>query len=432
MNCSSGDRPISSLPTFVRTAYNEYVSRKDLPDYYARYRALECVYAATIKHIGTTFALIAADRDPNLRDQVWGKIFESSGLGGWLDATDVVCSKSRSMPEATKAYCNDYSDYRSHPSRATLDGIADRIASIVKEFTKRGYKIEQPKSLNIIRTLRYITTIRNKCAHGALDEFFFSRIEDDLVAVLKSLLRLIPFSRFVFWGRLGGNALEFLDYPPRQRPAKRACHFWAESGLLLGGFAEQIPFLVYKQDSRTIYFLNDSATDEEPHAEYIDYVTGQVTYRTIEYQWPHTRSRIYKPVNVVQYKEYVATLSRVNLSWRDVPLSKVAIDSCVGEVGVYMFTTTVSLGGRPADVVLYVGKTTNLSDRLASYLRIKKGYDDTRSAISDMFASYEEAVRLSFAPVSANELASVERAIYETMIPAYNMIAPPAGKLERT
>ncbi|MDE0100347.1 MAG: hypothetical protein OXM87_12200 [Truepera sp.] len=63
---------------------------------------------------------------------------------------------------------------------------------------------------------------------------------------------------------------------------------------------------------------------------------------------------------------------------------------------------------------------------------IKKGYDDTRPAISDMFALYQEAIRLSFAAVAPNELASVERAIYETTIPAYNMIAPPAAEQERT
>ena len=101
-----------------------------MPDYYARYRALECVYAATIKYIGTTFALIAADRDADLRDQAWGKIFESSGLGGWLDATDLVCSKSPTMAEPTRMYCNDYSDYKSHPSRTTLDDITACIASM--------------------------------------------------------------------------------------------------------------------------------------------------------------------------------------------------------------------------------------------------------------------------------------------------------------
>ena len=334
------------------------------------------------------------------------------------------------MADTTREYCSDYSDYKSHPSRATLDDIAACIASIVEELMKRGYQIDQPKSLNIRRALRYIITIRNKCAHGALDEFFFSRIEDDLVVVLKNLLRLIPFSRFVFWGRRGGNAVEFLDYPPRIRPAKRTASFWVESDLLSGGFTERIPFLLYRQDSRTIYFLNDKASEEKPNVEYIDYVTGQVTYRAVEYQWPHTRSHVYRPINVVQYKEYVAALSRTVLSWREVPLSKLAIESCVGETGVYVFTTTVSLGGRPMDVVLYVGKTTNLSDRLASYLRIKKGYDDTRPAISDMFESHQEAIRLSFAPVAANELAVMERAIYETAIPAYNRIAPPAGEQE--
>ncbi len=390
------------------------------------------MYAATIKYIGTTFALIAADRDSHLRNDVWGKIFASSSLGGWLDAADAVCKHSDAMPNNIKTYCRDYTQYRDHPHRATLDEVASHLADIVEALTKRGYKMERPKSVNLIRALRCIVGVRNKCAHGALDEIFFSHIERDFVTTLKTLLRLVPFSQFVFWGQSGGNAVEFLEYPPRHRPRSPPCYFWAESDLLSGRVARKIPFLLYRQDSRTIYFLNDKATEDKPDAEYIDYVTGQVVYRAVDHEWPLTRRQFHRSVNIAEYHEFATQLATIVLAWREIPLTKAAIDSSTNETGVYVFRTTTNLGGRTADVILYVGKTTNLRERLTSYLRIRKGYDDARPAITDMFTTYRESLTLSFAVVPASKLASVERAIYETTMPAYNMVAPPANGRERT
>ena len=424
---TSGDGTIANLPTFIRTAYDQYVSRRELPDYYGRYKALESVYATLVKYVGTTFALIAADQDSDLKDDAWGKIFDSSGLGGWLDAIDVVCSRMRTMPDAVREYCDDYTNYKAHPYRKSLDKVADHLGVVVDELATRGYRMERPKSLNIRRALRYAVTVRNKCAHGALDELFFSRTEADLVKMLKLLLRLVPLSQFVFWGQFGGNAVEFLEYPPRQRARRRECHFWAESDLLSGGFAERIPFLLYRQDSRAIYLLNDKATEDSPSAEYIDYVTGQVVYRAVEHSWPRSRSHVHKSITSERYADYAAVLSNdtlAPLAWREVPMRRATVDASTKESGIYIFTATVNLGGRSTDVVLYVGKTTNLGERLASYLRIWKGYDDSRPAISDMFSTYRDVLKLLFAPVAATRLALLERAIYETTIPAYNRIAP--------
>lgn len=419
------------MPTFIRTTYDQYASRQDVRDYYARYKSLESVYAATIKYVGTTFALIAADHDSSLKNDVWGRIFESSSLGGWLDAVDLVCMRSQTLRDSVKGYCDNYSMYKKHPSRNSLDGIANHLTVVVEELARRGYEIETPKSLSIRRSLRYVVTVRNKCAHGALDELFFSRVEGSLVKALKLILRLIPFSEFVFWGQFGGNAVEFLENPPAQRPHRRTCYFWAESDLLARGFAERVPFLLYRQDSRTIYFLNDKASEDNPTAEYIDYVTGQIVYRPVEHEWPQAEHHTHKAIDLAQYNRYTATLASCTLTWREVPLTRVSVDAASDETGVYMFTTAVSLGGRQTDVVLYVGKTNNLRDRLASYVRIKKGYDD-RPAITHMLSTYHDSLRLLFAPVAASQLAAVERALYETTMPTYNLIAPPAGERERT
>ena len=103
------------------------------------------------------------------------------------------------------------------------------------------------------------------------------------------------------------------------------------------------------------------------------------------------------------------------------------METTANEVGVYVFNVQVDLGGRPIEIILYVGKTTNLSERLSSYLRIKKGYDDSRPAISEMFAAYRDKIKFLFAPTAPDRLARVERAIYETTLPAFNIIAPPVS-----
>ena len=275
---TSGDGPISSLPTFIRTAYDQYVSRRQIPDYYARYKALESVYATTIKYVGTSFALIAADHDPDLKVAAWSAILQSSSLGGWTNASDLVCRQAHDLPKNIRDYCDNYNAHKKHPSKPTLDAIAVHLNVVVDELITHGYNVERPKSLSILRALEYAVVVRNCCAHGALDLHFFDRIETDFIKALKLLLLLIPFSEFVFWGQFGGNAVRFSDWPPPQLPRTRQDYFWVESSLLKDGFATSIPFLLYRQDSRTVYFLNDAVTADAPTAQYIDYGSGHVVY----------------------------------------------------------------------------------------------------------------------------------------------------------
>ena len=190
-----------------------------------------------------------------------------------MDAVEVVCKRAKAMPAALQSYCDDYTAYKAHPSRDVLDRVGQHLGVVIEELKRRGYTIDPLKSPNLRRALRCAVTIRNKCAHGALDELFFSRIEDDLVKALRMILRLVPFSQFVFWGRFGGNALRFLEHPPEQHSRQCPAYFWVESDLLSKRIATHIPFLQYRQDSRTVYFLNDTATEEDPVAEYIDYVS---------------------------------------------------------------------------------------------------------------------------------------------------------------
>lgn len=422
---SCGDRPINSLPTFVRSAYDQYRSKSQLPDYYARYKALESVYATTIKHVGTSFALIAADYDRDFRDAVWSEIFRSSSLGGWLAACDLVCSRSGDLSDDVRDYCDDHNTYRKHPSRKKLDQIAVHFSVVVEELARHGYNVKQPKSLNLLRALEYAVVVRNCCAHGALDLHFFDRVEADLVKALKLILLLIPFSKFVFWGRFGGNAVRFVEWPPTLLPRSREDYFWVESSLLGTGFAANIPFLLYRQDSRTVYFLNDTVTAEAPTAQFIDYGSGRVLYRELSGDWLVPRRQPLRPTVFVRRPGYVNTLSRIGLNWREVSLATAKVDAALDEVGIYMFVAIVNIGGRAVELVLYVGKTTNLRDRLTSYLRIKKGYDSRRQSIVDMFNAYGDVAKFLFAPVPAEQLGKVERAIYEVTAPEFNEVAPP-------
>ena len=416
---------MNRLPTFIRAAFDRYRSLRELPDAYFKYKALESVYAATIKYIGTTFALIAADRDSELQSVTWGKIFDSSSLGGWLDAAEYVCKRAPDFSEKTKAHCSEYSDYKKHPHKDQLEKIAGHLNCIVKELENTGYKMEHLRSPNLIRALRYSVRIRNKCAHGAFNSLFFSRIEKDYHSALKMILHLAPFSSFVFWGRYGSHALELVEWPPRYRRRTLDARFWAKSHLLSKGFATSIPFMEYREDSQCTYFLNESVNPDAADSEFIDYHHGNVTYRTVDREWPAAagpRPRTLRPQN---YKQHIGVLSG-KLAWREVPLTRSGIDATAGETGVYVFTTRVELGGKPVDVVLYVGKTTDLTRRLRSYVQIRKGYSSGRREIAYMFTTYGDAVKMLFAALGGSQIANVERAIYETTMPEFNRVAPPA------
>lgn len=391
-----------------------------------RYRALESVYAATVKYVGTTFALIAADSDTDLKDLAWSKIFESTSLGGWLDAVEAVCVNSKSLPAPVRDYCNDHSDYKQHPARNRLDRLTDHLNHVVEQLQRLGYRIDTPRSLSIRRALAYSVAIRNKCAHGALDSLFYKRIETHYAKALKLILQLLPFSKFRLWGTYGSNSLEFVEAPPKHRARSGTSHFWVASDPLSSGITNEIPFLLYKDESCTIYCLNDRVDLDNPIAEYIDYSSGNVVSGDVPIGAYQPRPRLAGPIRPRDYATHLRVLDR-QFDWKAIRLTTAVVDACPGDSGVYMFTTTVNLGTRTSDVVLYVGKTTNLRERMKSYLRIKKGYDDTRPELSHMFQVYGRAIALSFCPIPEPDIASVERALYETTMPEYNIKSPPAN-----
>lgn len=411
------------LPTFVRATLDQYKVKRGLSDDYLRFGALQSVYATIVKYVGTTFALVAADRKPDLKDEVWGAIFDSTSLGGWIQAADAVCRVSSELPSDVKAYCDVYSAYRKHTSRDTLDKITEHLNTIVSELAKLGYRIDSGRSLSLIRALRYIITIRNKCAHGVPDPHFFSRIEDDFFSSLKLMLTIIPFSAFTFWGKYGSNSIEFVEHPPPHNRRSPYAHFWTESDLLSENRSENIPFLVYKADSRTIYCLNDKVDVDRPTSEFIDHSSGLVTYRDVHRDWPQTSSprRLIRPRH---YDRHINALSR-DFNWRDIALTKASVEACSDDIGIYVFVARVSLGNLRLDVILYVGKTINLKDRLRSYVRIKRGYD-TRPGITHMFRVYGDEIKMLFSQLRKEDLAAVENAIYETTMPEYNFTKPPS------
>lgn len=412
------------MPAFVRTVFDEYLGQRELNDYYSKYRSLEAVYSAIIKYVGTTFALLAADHNDELKREVWEHVLNSSSLGGWVAATNVACQRLGSQQISTeiRSYCSEYSEYKKHPQKDSLDDMARNLNLIVDELGHMGYQVERAKSLNLIRAMDMVVSLRNKVAHGAFGPIFFLRVEKPLLKTLKLLMTLAPFSKFVCWGRFAGSSYEFTEQPrARERPASRL-PFWIESDLLQHAVSPT-PFLDYREESRRFYFLNSAVSADDPQAEYIDYASGSVMYREIM-NWQPLRSarREIRPRN---YQRHSRVLSH-GLNWRNVPLTSAGQQSCPQEIGVYIFTTEVNLGDCKLEVILYVGKTTNLKERMASYLRILKKYDPSRPEIGNMFDIYGRNLRLHFAIVEQSRIASVERAIYETTMPEFNILAPPA------
>ena len=388
-----------------------------------RYKALECVYAATIKYVGTVFGLLAADLDPNLKAATWTPIFDSSSLGGWLDAVASVCARSKRFSDRQKSFCDYFSLYKKHPSRETLDDITRNLRVVVEELRRLGYQLDNPRSLSLRRTLELTVTIRNKCAHGALDPLFFSRIESAYAKALMLTLSLIPFPEFVFWGSHGRNSIQFVESPPKYQPRLPYSMFWAESDLLSTRFTHDIPFLLYRDETRSIYCLNDNVTADSPSTEYIDYTSGHVISRDVVRPGHTHDTPVPQSIRPRAYHDYVPNLRR-KFVWLKIEITTTAVDSCPEAVGVYMFTANVPLGSKEIEVVLYVGRTTNLRGRLRSYLRIFKGYDDRRPELSYMFETYRDSLSLFFCGMRQAEIAKVEKAIYETTMPDFNIVSP--------
>ena len=418
-------RTIQSLPTFVRTVLEEYMGQREISDYYAKYRSLEAAYSTVIKYSGMTFALLAADHGDDLKQEVWGHILDSASLGGWVTAIDIACRtlNGKQSQASVREYCNEYGEYRRHPQKLVLDKMAEHLNAIVDALGDRGYKVEQARALNLIRAMNLVVVLRNKVAHGAFGPIFFQQIEIPLFKALKLLLTLVPFSKFVCWGQYAGRAIEFVERPTiKNRPSRTL--YWVESDLLSCA-TSGAPFLSYREESRKFSFLNSAVSPDDPQGEYIDYESGTVVYREITRDWARVR-RTSREARPRDYQRHFRVLSNA-LAWRKIPLTTAGQQSCSDEVGVYVFTTEVGLGGCTLDVVLYVGKTTNLRERLASYLRVLKKYDETRPEVSYMFDTYGENLKLHFAAAERQKIANLERAIYEVTMPEYNVLAPPAN-----
>ena len=270
--------------------------------------------------------------------------------------------------------------------------------------------------------MEFVTTVRNKCAHGAPDSRFFSRIEDDYHQALRLILRLIPFSLFSMWGAYGSYSIHFIDANPSYDSRPPKARFWMDSTLLSNGSTCDIPFFLYREGSRTVYALNDAVSADIPDTEFIDYASGSVIYREV-HRAPATAPTVSRRLRPQNYSHHIPTVAR-GLEWEEIPLQLSSIHRYEGLVGVYIFTTRLAIGTMTIELILYVGKTTNLKNRLRSYLGIKAGYDDTRPAISHMFRVYENGARFRFCRLPNERIAEVERALYETTMPEFNMIAP--------
>ena len=323
-----------------------------------------------------------------------------------------------------RAYCGAYSDYSKHPNKGHLDRIANDLNLAIRKVNELGYKLDELESCNLRKALRVAVQIRNKHAHGNLEPPLLSGIEPLLLRAFKGIINLIPFSEFVFYGAYASKVYEFVERPPKLKTRKRDSYFWVESRLFKAGYSDNVPFLSYNEGPRTIYFLNDRP--KNGIAEYIEYESGQIRYYDVDLEWSLedvNSARLLRPRSLAVHMD---VLSRFKPEWKRILLTKDGVEATSNsDVGVYIFTNNVALGSRSNDVVLYVGKTTDLKCRLEHYLRIQKGFDRSRPELTRMFAQYAQDIRIMFAPLPKSGIGLVERAVYETTMPEYNLRAPP-------
>ena len=110
--------------------------------------------------------------------------------------------------------------------------MAEYLNVVVQQLNGKGYKVDEAKSLNLIRAMKLVVSLRNKVAHGSLGPVFFNRIEDPLRNALTRLMDLVPFSKFVVWGRYAGRAVEFVEKPSAKDWPSDPPLFWVKSDLL--------------------------------------------------------------------------------------------------------------------------------------------------------------------------------------------------------
>ena len=282
--------------------------------------------------------------------------------------------------------------------------------------------------------MRHLVEFRNKCAHGSLDIPFFDSVEPHLERTLKIILEITRFDDFTLWGKYGPKSVRLRGrLPHRVLNRRRKSAFWIESSLLSTGFTEKIPFLVYREDTQRVYCLNDSLKRNNSQCEFIDYGTGQVIYRQVD-----NNINLNKILSAIDarllglqpdpYKEFVPYLQK-QLQWREIPLTKLSADAQSEEFGVYLFITSVKVYGRQINTVHYVGKGC-LKERLESYIRIKKGYDDKRPEISRMFEKFDQNLKFVFTGTDPKAMKQMEWIVYQVLRPEFNLISPPKPEFE--
>lgn len=417
------------LPTFVDGALREYDSRADSSDVADRYKSLEAVWSLAIKYVGSVAVSLASVHCSRQKPEIANAILTTSSLGGWVRAMDLLCASCRELPHDVTEYTASFNDYKKHPNKAELDDIALILGEALEPLNSRGYRIEPPKSLSILRTLELVVAIRNKHAHGYLNPHVLNRLERPLYRALKSTLRLIPFSAATMMAPFGRTTCRLTGSAPQKvTDAPRCEELWVE-GRPFGLDAVPVgPFAVFHGDSQRVFFLNQM-TDETGAAEYIDHATGSVKY----WDLPNSCVNDTRPAHRARRPErsdvVAATrcLHEKELRWKEVELTKEALPRVKGQAGVYCFVNDLGPGKSSLGAtVLYVGSSrSDMAARLREYLRHREGYDSSRHEIAQMFGAYPQ-LRLLFSPATPTEAVRLEQAIYVASQPAYNLRAPVA------
>lgn len=418
-----------NLPTFVHRTLEQYRAKRDGMDLAVRYKSLEAAWSATIKYVGVVAAATASVYAPRRAGAVRDAILNTSSLGGWLSAMELLCAVSKPLPEHVREYLGHFNDYKKHPDKSALDRLGDTFNGALEALQRVGYRVERVQSPSLIRLLDQFVVIRNKHAHGHLSPVVLQRLEKPLFEALKGSLRLFPFGQAKFAAPYGVAACEFVGLAPKMtsRPAKLE-ELWLEGSLFERHAVPAAPFAVFHGDSERVFLLNTSVERSGSPVEYIDHATGSIMYWEVPERFvngePHRRLRRPSPKEVAKARRLIENLVP---SWEELDICKDSLARVKGRSGVYCFLSDARLGSIGSDAaILYVGSSrVDMSSRLREYLRHREGYDSTRREVAQMFKAYED-IRLHFASTDPEDAIKLEQAIYTLTQPAYNLVAPGA------
>jgi len=418
---------MQQLLTPVHQAYKQYRECQSINDPFVRYRYLENTVSALVKLSSITALMIAKSFSNPVYLKATHEVFSSSSLGGWVNGLKSVACRAKDFPTQQAEHLRSYTAIEPGAASELIGAIQAHFNCILEEFEKKGYKCEHLKKPNLLTLFEKVVFIRNKLAHGALDIPILHKIEDFYAKAIKILLLAPQLGNFEMFGKVGSYAKHFRGEPKLLVREAPDYLFWLESPLLKGGLLEVAPFLHYNCDTADIFFLNDSVTESGRSVEYILYRNGQIVYQPVTLDGsgdPTSKSSSLSFSIYQQHKEYLATVAN---NWKRLGIKISALPSIEdGTPCVYVFQVPLKVLGNSNRHILYVGKTLELQTRLKSYIRIHKGYDDSRLEIVRMFESYGTDIELWYRKCAArSEIAKIERAIYESYRPEFNLIAPP-------